>query len=213
MPPTVMLGPLLMVRPALLIRVSPIVTLSRSRSRLRVTVTWPSWSAPLWATPMLLSPLKVTLPFGPILALLPSASLTFQPAEARSATPLSCATLTASVSCKPAATPVIWRVFPVAASPTLTAPRVLFQVALVSVEASFVNGSYPAIPAAVLATEPAPRATPSVMEAVAPLPRAIELTAPVETTAALPMAMALLAPVWALALLPMARALVADVAA
>ncbi|MNM83371.1 hypothetical protein D3C81_954310 [compost metagenome] len=89
----------------------------------------------------------------------------------------------------------------------------LFQVALVSVEASFVKGSYPAMPAAVLATELAPRAIPLVAEAVAPLPRAIELTAPAETTAALPMAIALVAPVSAFAVLPMASELVAKVVA
>ncbi|MCY1504373.1 hypothetical protein D9M68_385400 [compost metagenome] len=148
-----------------------------------------------------------------MLALLPAASLTFQPAVARSATPLSCATFTASLLAVPAATPVIWRVLPVAASPTLTAPRVLFHIAPVSVEASFVKGSYPETPAAVLATEPAPRATPLVMEVVAPLPRAIELIAPADATAALPMAMALVAAVCAFALLPMAIVLVADVVA
>ncbi|MDT4823140.1 hypothetical protein FQZ97_563610 [compost metagenome] len=102
-----MLGPPAMVKPVVSIRVSPRVTLSRSRSRLRVTATWPSWSAPFWATPMLLSPLKMTLPFGPMLALLPSASLTFQPAEARSFTSVSWLTFTASVPSVPAVTPVI----------------------------------------------------------------------------------------------------------
>ncbi|MDT4882754.1 hypothetical protein FQZ97_1187340 [compost metagenome] len=42
-----------------------------------------------------------------MLALLPSASLTFQPAEARSFTSLSWSTLTASVPSVPAVTPVI----------------------------------------------------------------------------------------------------------
>ncbi|MCY1224353.1 hypothetical protein D9M68_523100 [compost metagenome] len=69
------------------------------------------------------------------------------------------------------------------------------------------------MPAAVLATELAPRAIPPVTEAVAPLPRAIELTAPAETTAALPIAMALVAPVSAFAVLPMASELVAKVVA
>ncbi|MDT4823135.1 hypothetical protein FQZ97_563560 [compost metagenome] len=56
---------------------------------------------------MLLSPLKVTVPFGPMLALLPSASLTFQPAEARFFTSVSWSTFTASVPSVPAVRPVI----------------------------------------------------------------------------------------------------------
>ncbi|MCY1369505.1 hypothetical protein D9M69_565510 [compost metagenome] len=159
-----MLGPLVMVRPVLLIRVSPRVTLSTSRSRLRVTAILPSWSAPLWATPILLSPLKVTLPSGPMLALLPSASLTFQPAEARSATLLSCATFTASLLAVPAATPVIWRYCLVAetVSPTLAAPRVLLVSLMAAVCAALAPvGTYPSTPAAVSATELLPSATPS----------------------------------------------------
>ncbi|MCY1554339.1 hypothetical protein D9M68_909040 [compost metagenome] len=40
-------------------------------------------------------------------------------------TPRSCETLTASLSAEPAATPVIWRNWPLAASPTDTAASVL----------------------------------------------------------------------------------------
>ena len=71
---------------------------------------------------------------------------------------LSWATFTASVAAVPAARLVIWRVRPVA--PMLTAPSVLSQVELVFVEAPRVAGSQPYAPEAVLATLPAPRATP-----------------------------------------------------
>ena len=46
-------------------------------------------------------------------------------------TVFSCATLTASVSCVPAATPVIWRVIPLETSPTETAAAVAFQVPII----------------------------------------------------------------------------------
>ena len=53
--------------------------------------------------------------------------LAFEAAEAA----FSCATLVASLSAEPAATPVIWRNWPLAASPTDTAPCVLV-VALIA---------------------------------------------------------------------------------
>ena len=54
---------------------------------------------------------------------------------------LSCATLTASVSFMPAATPVIWRVIPLDVSPTETAAYVDFHTEDVSVEFVPVPGS------------------------------------------------------------------------
>ena len=72
---------------------------------------------------------------------------------------LSWATFTASVGAIPAARLVSWRVRP-APPPILTAPSVLSQVELVFVEETRVEGSQPYTPEAVLATLPAPRATP-----------------------------------------------------
>ena len=65
-----------------------------------------------------------------------------------------CATLTASVSALPAATPVIWRVL--LELPTETAPKVLvsaFPLKAVYVSLRPVLALYPATPAAVSAVE------------------------------------------------------------
>ncbi|MOA17064.1 hypothetical protein D3C78_1373060 [compost metagenome] len=90
--------------------VSPIARLPvapRSRFLFRLISTLPSWSTPLCATLILLSPVKVTWPSGPMLAVWPLASVTFQPALATFATSLSWLTFTASVSSVPAVRPVI----------------------------------------------------------------------------------------------------------
>ena len=128
------------VRPSVSSVLSPAVTLSTSRSRLSAISTTPSSSAPVCVTARLASPWYVTVPFGPMFAVLPSASVTFQPAVANPCTAVNCATFTASVGAAPAATPVIWRVALVPL-PTLTAPSVLRQVGVEAVEAVPVAGS------------------------------------------------------------------------
>ncbi|MNW11505.1 hypothetical protein D3C71_2089810 [compost metagenome] len=56
------------------------------------------------------------------------------------ATACSCATFTASLGAEPAATPVIWRNTPLAASPTPTAPMVLVVAAMASACAAVASG-------------------------------------------------------------------------
>ena len=71
------------------------------------------------------------------------------------------ATFTASVSCVPAATPVIWRVSPLATSPTDTAAMVDFHVPVVSALWENPVTSYPTFPLSVDATDLLPMATES----------------------------------------------------
>ena len=87
------------------------------------------------------------------------------------------ATLTASVSAMPAARLVICLVL--SAVPTDTAPFPDFHAGPVSVDASPVRGSYPKAPAAVLATDSVPKATPPSTLTLASLPRMVTLDASV----------------------------------
>ena len=88
----------------------------------------------------------------------------------------SCATLTASVSFVPAATPVICLVA-VLPLPTDTAACVAFHAADVFAEANLVDGSYPAISLSTEATESAPSATPPSFSALASEPSMTALLA------------------------------------
>ena len=98
------------------------------------------------------------------------------PAATALALALSCATLAASLSAVPAATPVIWRNWPLAASPTDTAACVLVVALMAACCCAVVPpGMYPATPAAVDATEFAPSATPPLCCTTAPKPMAVPL--------------------------------------
>ena len=85
------------------------------------------------------------------------------------------ATFTASVSCVPAATLVIWRVT-VVPLPTETAAWLAFQVEVVLSVAAF-SGSAPVWPKVTSATLPEPNATPLATVALASRPKASELLA------------------------------------
>ena len=90
--------------------------------------------------------------------------VTFSPCFNSTLLAFNCATLTASVSSLPAATLVIWRVTPLATSPTDTEPMVEVQASPVNV---LLLGLYPATPLSTLATELDPKATPSSTVALA----------------------------------------------
>ncbi len=159
--------------PSSLIELLPAVTRSTVILLARSNVTL-LFSPPFVILRLSLAADKSTVSCTPTaLAFLPPTD-SVQPWSTYFCNDFNCATLTASVSPLPAATPTIWRVFFDLASPTLTAPSVLAHIMSSESEGPLVKELYPIAPAATSATDSLPRATPLCSVALASEPIAIE---------------------------------------